>query len=243
MASNRRISLLVAGLVLFTACAGATLAQAAGATAIPYRIEQFKRKSAGYYYAATRYPVFLGTSKLAAYANQAIEIGIQNRVGYIQRAGFRRLGQVHTAESCWLGFDMSVAVARPDIISVYFTCNSFAGVGTSSVSGAATFGWRRGKPARLGLDDIFHGPESSIDILSQVVSAQPNVALNIGRIDLATTTRNWYWYLDRRRRIDVLIAPPNHAPPSESPIIVYIPLSQLSRQVDTQGPLRAYLAG
>ena len=248
MASNRRTPLLVAGLVLFAACAGATLAHAAGATAIPYHIKQIEHKRAGYYDISANYPVFLGGSKLAAYANRAIRAELDKEARDERKDAIHYHGTGPFDFPYDLTVDTKVGLARTDLISVCFYEYEYSG-GANGLNYPVTltFGWRHGKPVELALSDILAGPGDPLDTLSQFVmpmlkQRQASFVMDGEVKNLAGVEGTWGWWLNRNKQIVVEIGQEAVASHAEGSFTLGVPLSELRGKLNTQGPIKAYLA-
>lgn len=248
MASNRRIPLIFAGLALFIACAGAAFAQAAGAATVPYRIKQFERKRAGYYDISANYPVFLGKSKLAAFANQAVRAELNKEARDTRREAVRYHGTGAFDFPYDLTIDTTVGLARPDLISLCFHEYEYSG-GANGLDYPVTltFGWRNAKPSKLTLSDIFAGANDPLDTLSRYVmpllrQRQASFVMDGEVKNLAGVEGTWGWWLDRKRHLVVEIGQEAVASHAEGSFTLPIPLSRLKGKLNTGGPLKTYLA-
>lgn len=247
MANCHRILHLIAGLVLLTALAGANPSHAAGAATIHFRIVQMEHKRAGYYDISAKYPVFLGSSRLAAYANQMIRAELDKQARDTRKEAVKYHGTGSFDFPYDLTIDTNVSLSRTDLISLSFDEYEYSG-GANGLNFPVTltFGWREGKPCELALSDIFAGPGNPLDTLSQAVmpmlkQRQASFVMDGEVKSLAGVEGTWGWYLNKDKQIVVEIGQEAVASHAEGSFKLPIPLSTFAGHLNTQGPLAGFL--
>lgn len=197
------------------------------------------------------YPVFKEDSALVRFANSQLE-------SYVRRAA-REFAQ--NAQSDYSDPSLRkvipgaysqeitpvVAIARPDLISVYFIRYEYTGGAHPNTDyPAQTFGIVDGKPKQLTLRNLFgkaHDPYGSLTTIAlpelKIRNASSVTNGDIKRLS-PKVLRNW---AVTPGGITLLFAPYDVASYAEGPFLVKCSFQKLVEYLDNNGPLKSLLAG
>lgn len=234
-------TLLVMAIVLATAGLAASGAQVSTKTVT------LKKARAGYYSIKVQYPAFAGSSAVAKKANAELARLARTRfAGYQKDAKDALTGVGKPTFPYDFMFTPTVSVAKPDIISVYFTEFSFTGgAHPNTVFAAASFGLVNGTAKKLNLADLFKPGVDARQVAAEQVydrlKSKPGaVWVKEGTIT-AKSPELTRTFAISAAGLTFLIPPYDVGPYSSGPFVVKIPFSAFGSKLAPAGPLKPLL--
>ena len=212
---------------------------------IPVRYERIAKKRARYYDISVRYPVFGGSSSVARFANKFMHDEETRSVKqFIEHSN-------ENAKENWdfcpsgfvLKLEPTVAVARPNLISLYLTGTIYGGGGGAGHAPSFisdSFGVVNGKVRRLSLSDLFAKNVDPFVVLSAVTLPKLRAAgawmVEEGMVDKLDKDRIRSWVVGPDG-ITLLFGPGNVGSNADN-YVVKIGFNEMGNALDKNGPLK-----
>lgn len=225
-------------LVAATACAQASLV---------FHTVTVRRSRPGFWKVSTAYPQFANDLPIEAVANRTLKAAAERQMReFVQQCTdeFRRLGKPRAPYEQME--KPTVALARPTLISAYFTGFTYTGGAHGNIYYPTyNFGFINGKPRRLTLRDLFRPGEKAVDAASELVmeklKANPRATFvkdgsvkSIGP-DFASA------FVVSPTGITFLLPPYAVAPYSEGSFFVKVPFAEFGDKLNPTGPLKGLM--
>jgi hypothetical protein len=228
---------------LLALAVGTAYAQAS----LPFHTVTVRRSRPGYWKVSTAYPQFPNDLPIEALTNRTLKAAAETRMRAFMKQctdEFRRLGKPRAPYEQME--KPTVALARPTLISAYFTGFTYTGGAHGNIYYPTyNLGFVDGKPRRLALRDLFRPGEKAVDAASELImeklKANPRATFvkdgsvkSIGP-DLVSA------FVVSPTGITFLLPPYAVAPYVEGSFFVKIPFAEFGDKLNPNGPLKGLM--